>query len=57
VSATLASAAPCGREHPVVGDGALPSRRALRGVVRRLLYTRPALHAFGHMILLVAVKR
>jgi len=27
------------------------------GLARRLLYTRPALHAFGHMILLVAVKR
>ncbi len=42
---------------PVVGHGAPPSRRGLRGVVRRLFYTRPALHAFGHMILLVAVKR
>lgn len=46
-----------GASTPVVGDGTLPSRRGLRGVVRRLLYTRPALHAFGHMILLVAVKR
>jgi len=46
-----------GTSTPVVGDGAPPSRRGLRGVVRRLLYTRPALHAFGHMILLVAVKR
>jgi SAM-dependent methyltransferase len=29
----------------------------VRALARRLLYTRPALHAFGHMILLVAVKR
>lgn len=41
-----------------VGDGVISTpRRGLRGVLRRILYTRPALHAFGHMILLVAVKR
>jgi SAM-dependent methyltransferase len=28
----------------------------VRKVLRRLLYTRPSLHAFGHMILFVAVK-
>ena len=38
---------------PDTGHGLHGPRRA----VRRLLYTGPALHAFGHMILLVAVKR
>ena len=32
-------------------------RSVVGSVVRRLLYTRPALAAFGHMILFVAVKR
>jgi SAM-dependent methyltransferase len=32
-------------------------RGGVRGAVRRLLYTRPMLHAFGHMLLVVAVKR
>jgi SAM-dependent methyltransferase len=39
------------------GAAAAPASRRVLGLVRRLLYTRPALHAFGHMILLVAVKR
>jgi SAM-dependent methyltransferase len=39
------------------GDGGRPARGGLPGLARRLLYTRAALHAFGHMILLVAVKR
>ena len=34
-----------------------PARGGVRGLARRLLYTRPALHALGHMILLVALKR
>ncbi len=38
---------------PEAGQGP----RGLRRAVRRLLYTGPALRAFGHMILLVAVKR
>jgi SAM-dependent methyltransferase len=45
---------------PAAGDvaaGTPGSRHGLRSVARRLLYTRPALNAFGHMILLVAVKR
>jgi len=37
--------------------GATPARGGVRGLARRLLYTRPALHALGHMILLVALKR
>ena len=36
---------------------ALSLRRRVRALVRRLLYTPLALRAFGHMILLVAVKR
>ena len=50
-------AAGAGVNTAVGGDGIPTPRRGLRGVLRRLLYTRPALHAFGHMILLVAVKR
>ena len=46
-----------GASAPVGGEDAGPPRRGLRGVVRRVLYTRPILHAVGHMILLVAVKR
>jgi SAM-dependent methyltransferase len=34
-----------------------PRRRGVGGLIRRLLYTRPALNAFGHMILFAAVKR
>jgi SAM-dependent methyltransferase len=32
-------------------------RRPVRQLVRRLLYTPPLLHAFGHMLLVVAEKR
>ena len=40
------------------GGATGPPRRSLPArVLRRLLYTRPALAAFGHMILFVAVKR
>lgn len=39
------------------GGGGQPAAGGVRALARRLLYTRPALHAFGHMILLVAVKR
>lgn len=48
LSATLSAAAP---------EAPPPHRGALAGMLRRLLYTPPALHAFGHMILFVAVKR
>jgi hypothetical protein len=34
-----------------------PGRSGVRRAVRRLLYTRAGLHAFGHMILFTAVKR
>jgi SAM-dependent methyltransferase len=37
--------------------GARGRRTGWRGVVRRTLYTEPALRAFGHMLLAVAVKR
>jgi SAM-dependent methyltransferase len=36
---------------------AAPTRRRLRSLARRFMHTRPALQAFGHMILFVAVKR
>ena len=50
---------PSRRAAPSSGDvgGGRPAGGGVRGLARRLLYTRPALHAFGHMILLVAVKR
>lgn len=42
--------------HP---PGALPARpaRGAGALAKRLLYTRPVLHAFGHMILFAAVRR
>jgi len=40
---------------PTVASDQTP--RGLRRVVKRLLHTPTALHAFGHMILFVAVKR
>jgi SAM-dependent methyltransferase len=43
---------------PAVGDPGAPAARSLVGrALRRMLYTRPGLAAFGHMILFVAVKR
>jgi SAM-dependent methyltransferase len=40
------------------GAPAAPAARSLLGrALRRILYTRPGLAAFGHMILFVAVKR
>ena len=46
-------ARPC--RDPGSGDQSVPS--LVRRALRRLLYTRPCLHAFGHMILFVAVKQ
>jgi hypothetical protein len=41
----------------VVGDPGLPARRStVLRLARRLLNTAPALRAFGHMILVAAVK-
>jgi hypothetical protein len=40
-----------------VAEPSQPRRRPLTMAVRRLLYTPPMLHALGHMILVVAVKR
>ena len=43
---------------PAVGAPGAPAARSLLGrTLRRILYTRPGLAAFGHMILFVAVKR
>ena len=41
---------------PALGRGAGEMGNGARRLLRRVLYTRPVLHAFGHMILLVAVK-
>lgn len=51
-----ASADPSRRQDAVSGDVS-PPRPAALGALRWLLYTRPALHAFGHMVLCVALKR
>ena len=39
------------------GGAPVAARSGVRNAVRGVLYTRPGLHAFGHMILFVAVKR
>lgn len=39
-----------------VGSRQRAAPSGVRKLLRRLLYTRPSLHAFGHMILFVAVK-
>jgi SAM-dependent methyltransferase len=53
--------APARRATAPASTGSAPAapgaRTGLRALARRMLYTRAALHAFGHMILVVAVKR